>query len=71
MVLNSIVISPNHNKTYSTFYFSVLSWLKEHPPLTNEQLKDLFITMDDFQVNSLTYSIAFTCKGEKNTSTPF
>ncbi|KAH3747440.1 hypothetical protein DPMN_181867, partial [Dreissena polymorpha] len=28
---------------------SVLSWLKEHPPLTESQLRDLYITMTDFQ----------------------
>ena len=29
--------------------FAVLLWLKEHPPLSPEQLTALFITMEDFQ----------------------
>ncbi|XP_060553909.1 nuclear valosin-containing protein-like isoform X2 [Ruditapes philippinarum] len=35
--------------TVSNEYTLVLSWLKEHPPLTEEQLTGLFITMDDFK----------------------
>ena len=35
---------------FANFYIPVLSWLKEHPPLTEEQLKDLFISLDDFKV---------------------
>ena len=27
----------------------MLSWLKDQPPLSDEQLKNLYITMDDFE----------------------
>ena len=31
-------------------FFTVLTWLKEQPPLTDEELQDLRIEMADFQV---------------------
>ena len=37
----------NH-KHVSLPLLSVLDWLRDTPPLTDEQMADLFITMDDF-----------------------
>ncbi|XP_054758534.2 nuclear valosin-containing protein-like [Lytechinus pictus] len=34
----------------SESYKMVLSWLKEHPPLSESQLEGLYITMEDFKV---------------------
>ena len=30
---------------------SVLNWLKDQPPLSEDQLKNLYITMEDFEVS--------------------
>lgn len=35
------------------FLFSVMQWLKDQPPLTEEQLSTLSITLDDFKVSLL------------------
>ena len=39
--------------------FPVLSWLKDQPPLTEEQLRDLFVTLDDFKVYNVLNPIFF------------
>ncbi|XP_052782054.1 uncharacterized protein LOC128218422 isoform X2 [Mya arenaria] len=54
MVNTSIVITSNRTVdkvlvNVGKDYLSALSWLKDTPPLTEDQLKDLYITMADFQ----------------------
>ena len=36
--------------SFSLFSIQALSWLREQPPLTDDQLKGLFITAEDFEV---------------------
>ena len=37
-------------ETHDVSVVTVLSWLKEQPPLTDEQLRNLYISMEDFKV---------------------
>ncbi|XP_060077658.1 nuclear valosin-containing protein-like isoform X2 [Ylistrum balloti] len=41
-------LTANTQKDTTAELQTVLSWLKDHPPLTPQQMEDLFITMEDF-----------------------
>ncbi|PIK61482.1 putative nuclear valosin-containing protein-like [Apostichopus japonicus] len=49
VMTDAVVESKTEEETTTKTYLTVLSWLKEHPPLTEAQLSNLCIDMADFQ----------------------
>ncbi|XP_071079549.1 nuclear valosin-containing protein-like [Haliotis cracherodii] len=48
-IVDSVEDCPDNRRHISPELASVLSWLRDHPPLSEQQLQDLFIKMEDFE----------------------
>ncbi|XP_046338379.2 nuclear valosin-containing protein-like isoform X2 [Haliotis rufescens] len=48
-IVDSVEDCPDNRRHISPELASVLSWLLDHPPLSEQQLQDLFIKMEDFE----------------------